>query len=156
MRYLVSITLASLVGLGALLVTGCDSIQNAIYKSAIQKAIHEDALTGNAVSADHVNAMRQVDLTDCPPEFREAYSHHIHAWQEAVQVQLAKTELDKDEDAAAVEGILATVFDLDATPWGDHVQAENQVQQLQAKANGDIESTWQEVEDVGRKYGVQM
>ena len=156
MKYLVSVARVWLVGLVAVHATGCDSIQDALYRSAIQKAIHEDALTGHGQTMDHVNAMRQVDLSDCPPEFREAYSHHIHAWQEAAQVQLAKTELDNDEGPAVVEGVLATVFDLDASPWSDHVQAENQVSQLQAKARGDIQSTWQEVEDVARKYGVQM
>jgi hypothetical protein len=156
MRGIVCVALALIACVPVALLAGCDSIQNAIYKSAIEKAIHEDALTGHEPTIDHVNAMRQVDLSDCPPEFREAYSHHIHAWEEAAQVQLAKAKLDNDEDSAAVAGILASVFDADATPWSDHVQAVNRVNQLQAQAHDDIQSTWQGVEDVARKYGVQI
>lgn len=137
-------------------VTGCDSIQNAMYKSAIEKAIHEDSLTGHEPTMDHVSAMRKVDISDCPPEFREAYSHHIHAWEEAAEVAQAKAKLDNDEDAAAFAGLVAYLADSSETPWSDHVEAVNQVRQLQLKAHDDIESTWQQVEDIARKYGVQM
>lgn len=138
------------------LITGCDSIQNVVYKSAVERAIHEDALTGHEATIDHLNAMRAVDLSDCPPDFREAYSHHIHAWEEATRVQQAKARLESDEDSAALAGILATAFESDATPWSDHLQAVNRVDQQQARAEEGIRSTWQAVEDTARKYGARI
>lgn len=138
------------------LLGGCDWIQDGIYRSGIEKAIHEDSLAGHAATADHIQSMRRVDLSDCPQDFREAYSKHIHAWEEAAQVQQAKADLAKDEDAAAAAGVLATLFGTDDTPWSDHEAAVQRVDQYQQKASEDIHSTWQEVEDVARKYGVQI
>lgn len=156
MLNLKNLLFASIAALCFISFTGCGWIQDQIYKSAIQKAIHEDTLTGHAATMDHVNAMRNVDLSDCPEDFRTAYSHHIHAWEEAAVVQQAKTKLDNEEDGAALGGLLAAMFGSDDTPWADHQQAEQEVSQLSRKANGDIHSTWHEVEDAARKYGVQM
>lgn len=156
MRRIESVTLVLLASFLGLVMFGCESIQNAIYEAAIEKAIHEDALTGHAPTFDHTNAMRRVDLSGCPQDFREAYSKHIHAWEEVAAVQQARTKLNDEEDAAAVAGVLATIFGSDATPWGDHVQAVQEVNRLEAVARGDVATTWQEVEDVARKYGVQM
>ena len=135
---------------------GCDSIQNQMYKSAIENAIREDALTGSANTFDHVNSMKLVDLSDCPPDFREAYSEHIQAWEEAAEAHAAKEKLDSEEDAAALGGILTSISGSDATPWADHVQAEKRVVELGRKASADVSSTWQNVEDMAFKYGVQM
>ena len=140
----------------AIFATGCDSIQNAIYKSAIEKAIHEDSLTGHESSYDHTNAMRKVDLSNCPPEFREAYSKHIHAWEESAAVKQARAKLDTEADAAAVGGMLASIFGSDETPWSDHLQAIQELNRLDGIASGDIHTTWQSVEDVARKYGAQI
>lgn len=156
MRLRLTLTLFLLAGISGSLLSGCDSIQNAIYKSAIEKAIHEDSLTGTDPSDSHVNAMSKVDLSDCPPEFREAYSKHIHAWEERAAVQKAKAKLDNDEDAAAVGGLLASLFDSQATPWSDHMRAVQEVNRLDSESQTDVQTTWQSVEDVARKYGVQM
>lgn len=135
---------------------GCSAVQDALYKSAIEKALHEDALTGKEPTSGHTAAMRQVDLTDCPQDFRVAYMNHIHAWDEKVTVNQAKVKLDNEEDGAAVAGLLAGLFGSNATPWSDHVRAEQEVQRLDAVASSDITSTWQQVELIASKYGAQV
>ena len=135
---------------------GCDSIQSQMYKSAIENAIREDALTGSASTFDHVNSMKLVDLSDCPPDFREAYSEHIQAWEEVAEVHAAKEKLDGDEDAAAIGGILTSIAGSDATPWADHVRAEERVAELGRQASADVSSTWRNVENVAYKYGAQV
>jgi UDP-N-acetylenolpyruvoylglucosamine reductase len=135
---------------------GCDHVQNAIYKSAIEKALHEDALTGTAPTSAHTAAMRKVDVTDCPQEFRVAYMNHIHAWDERAAVNQAKVKLDSEEDPAALAGMIASLFGSDAEPWGDHVRAEQEARRLEAIASSDLHSTWQEVERIASKYGAQV
>jgi hypothetical protein len=68
MRYAANLLIGLVLALTAIGVTGCDYIQNAKYKAAIEKALHEDALTGKTPTADHVSAMRMVDLSNCPPD----------------------------------------------------------------------------------------
>jgi hypothetical protein len=139
-----------------LVATGCDGCQSIFYKSAIEKALHEDALTGHEPTFDHTAAMRKVDLSDCPEDFRVAYTNHIHAWDEAAKVNQAKAELTSDEDAAAAAGALATLFGSDETPWSDHERAVAEVNRLQQVASDDIHGTWQVVEDVSAKYNAQV
>jgi Flp pilus assembly protein TadD len=137
-------------------VSGCEGCQNQIYKSAIEKALHEDALTGKQPTYDHTAAMRKVDMTNCPEDFRVTYMRHIHAWDEASAVREAKQKLDNEQDAAAIAGTLASLFGSDETPWGDHIRAEQEVQRLAEIASRDISSTWQDVEEVASKYGAEV
>lgn len=139
----------------AILSSGCGSIQDAMYKDAIEKALHEDALTGKQPTAEHVAAMRNVDMSNCPPDFREAYMKHIHAWEQEAAVYEAKMKLDNDEDGAAVAGVLATLFDSDATPWSDHVQAEQKIKSLAASASEQVSSTWRDIETIASRYGAK-
>ena len=127
--------------------------QMARYKTAIERSLHEDQLTGSTMSAEHTNAMRSIDLSECPSEFRVAYMNHIHAWDEAVAVQQAKQKLDAQEGDAAVAGLIAQVFDSSATPWSDQVSAERKMQNYRATAVSDIRSSFEEVETIASKYG---
>ena len=156
MRRTVALFLGLAVTVPLLAATGCEGCQDFFYKAAIEKALHEDVLTGREPTYDHTAAMRKVDLSDCPPDFRVAYMQHIHAWDEAAKVHQAKAELDSDEDAAAAAGALATLFGSDETPWSDHVQAEAEVDRLQQQASDDIQTSWQNLEDVASKYGAQV
>jgi hypothetical protein len=139
-----------------LAISGCEDIQNAIYKSAIEKALHEDALTGKAPTPEHAAAMRQVALNDCPQDFRVAYMNHIHAWDETAAVNQAKVKIDNEEDAAALGGALATLFDSDATPWSDHLRAQQEIVRYEKLAATNVATTWQEVETIASKYGARV
>ena len=136
--------------------SGCDAIQNTRYRTAIEKALHQDALTGKDATPGHIAAMRQVDISDCPQEFRVAYMNHIHAWDEASAVAQAKAKLANEEDAAAFAGALASLFNSDATPWSDHLHTEQEAEHLTAVAGQDIASTWQEIENLAGKYGARL
>lgn len=104
--------------------TACSGCQSMLYKPAIESALHQDALTGREPTDDHVASMRKVDLSNCPDDFRVAYVQYMQAWEQAAKVQKAKAELDSEADAAAAAGFLATLFSSDATPWSDHMRAE--------------------------------
>jgi hypothetical protein len=151
-RVLVSALITACV-IGAV---GCEGMQNARYKTAIEQALHEDALTGTDPTPSHTSNMRTIDLSDCPPEFRVAYMEHIEAWEELVKVSQAKNELDSEADAAAAAGFLSTLFSMNTTPWRDHVRAEAEVQRLGVAATADVHSTWETVEQIASKYGAQV
>jgi hypothetical protein len=156
MRRLAILLIGTLATVSVLATVGCQSIQNAMYKSAIEKALQQDSLTGTDPTMEHAANMRKIDLSDCPPEFRVAYMKHIEAWEEAAKVRQAKTELDNQADAAAAAGVLATLFDSNATPWNDHLRAEQEVQRLDVLASADIHSTWETLEQIASKYGAQV
>ena len=148
--------LALLMTLSTMAALGCNSLQDAIYKDAIEKALRENALTGSAATDEHVRAMRSVDLTNCPPDFREAYTRYIRAWEETAAVHNAKAKLDGEEDAAAVAGVLTTMFGSNDTPWSDHVRAERELRRLEVATSTDLSASSRQVDDIAVKYGVQL
>ena len=156
MRRVAALSLCVLFLLPLLAIAGCEGCQNILYKAAIEKALHEDSLTGKDPSDDHVAAMRKVDLSGCPQDFNVAYVKYIEAWQLAAKVQKAKAELDNEADAAAAGGILATLFGSDETPWSDHLQAEARIAQLNLDAVSQIQSSWNTIGEVAAKYGAQL
>jgi len=156
MKRIAALLLCLLAFLPVAAITGCESIQNMLYKSATEKALHEDSLTGKLTTEDHVAAMRKVDLSGCPVDFNVAYVKYIEAWEQAAKVQKAKAELDNDADAAAAAGALATLFGSDETPWSDHLQAEARIAQMTLDANNQINSDWDGIKQVAAKYGAQV
>ena len=66
-------TLVSLLSFGLIAATGCERLQNQMYKDAIQKALHESSLTGTEPTDEHVKALKSIDLADCPLEFRTVF-----------------------------------------------------------------------------------
>jgi hypothetical protein len=156
MKRIAALLLCLLAVLPVAAISGCESIQNMLYKTAIEKALHEDSLTGKLPTDDHVAAMRKVDLSGCPSDFNVAYVKYIEAWEQAAKIQKAKTELDNDSDAAAAAGALATLFGSDETPWSDHVQAEARIGEMTQDANDQISSDWDSIEQIAAKYGAQV
>lgn len=136
-----------------LLVTGCQGSQNASYKAAIERALHEDALTGHEPSLDHTAAMHQVNLTGCPDDFRTAYEYHIAAWDEAGKVHQAIVDLNNNEDLATAT---AAVFGPNAPAWSSREQAAVELDRLQKSASNNIHTTFLQVEAVAHKYGAQV
>jgi hypothetical protein len=134
---------------------GC-GFENAAHAEAIKKVIHEDSLTGTDPTPGHAAAMRRIDLSACPDEFREAYVRHIQAWDTRAQVEAARIALENGTGAAMVGGALATLFDSAATPFADHARRLEMNKQDAAAARAAITSTWNEVEAVASRYGVQF
>jgi hypothetical protein len=153
MRREVALVLGLLVTVSLLAATGCEGCRNASYKSAIERALQQDALTGHEPSLDHTAAMHKVDLSGCPEDFRAAYANHIQAWEEAGKVHQAIVDLNNNGDLAATA---KEVFGPDAAPWSSREQAASELTRLQKAASDDIHSTWAKVEQVAAKYGAQV
>jgi hypothetical protein len=156
MRRAVALVLGLLVTVSLLAATGCQVDKNAAYKTAIEKALHEDALTGHEPTLDHAAEMRNVDLTGCPEDFRTAYTNHIHAWDDAAKAHQAVEELNSESDAATAAVALGKIFGTDASAWSDRDQAVVVVTRLQKAASDAIHSTWATVQQVAAKYGAQV
>ena len=148
--------LALALSLLLLATTGCERMQNEMYKSAIQKALHESSLTGSAPTDEHVKALKSVDLSECPQDFREVYSTYIHAWEEEAAVNDARIKLDSQEGDAAAAGLLSTLFGSSETPWSDHLRAQQQLEEYKKRADADTSARASDVNDAARKYGLNI
>jgi hypothetical protein len=153
MRRAVALVLGLLVTVSLLAATGCEGCRNAGYKSAIERALQQDALTGHEPSLDHTAAMRKVDLSGVPDDYRAAYADHIRAWEQAGKVHQSIVDLNNNGDLAAAA---KEVFGPDAAPWSSREQAVSELTRLQQAASDDIHSTWARVEQVAGKYGAQV
>lgn len=76
-------------------------------------------------------AVSEIDVTQCPSEFRQAFLRHREAWQIATQVIRKYGSLDKAEK--------------DGTP--------DEKRLLNGKSEQSIEATWLEVQRIADKYG---
>jgi len=72
--------------------------ENNKSRAAIEKVLKldQEAGRGDGGASQVTAAMRAIDLSDCPDEFREAYKEHIHAWakddSEAVHATFAEVK----------------------------------------------------------------
>ena len=135
---------------------GCDRVQNEMYKSAIQKAIHESSLTGSAPTDEHVKALKSIDLSECPEDFRTAYIQYIHAWEEEAAVNNARARLSSQDGDAMAAGVLSTLFGSSTTPWSDHLRAEQELLSYQKRADTDLSVSAEGLNDGARKYGLTV
>jgi hypothetical protein len=156
MRRITTLLTAVCLTLPLVAIMGCGILQHAIYKSAIEKALRDDALTGSEPTVGHTAAMRTIDTSNCPQEFRDAYIRHIHAWDQMAKIHKAELELNSQDDAAAAAGLIATIFNSDETPFSDHIRAEEKLKQMDADASNDIRTTFQEVTDIANKYDARV
>ena len=139
---------------------GCEAagkrLQEEAYKQAIQKVMHDINLIGSQPTDEHVQTLQRLDLNDCPPEFRFAFAKYTYSWEEQVAVSKAKAKLGDDELPSAGAEMLSRLFDLDVQPWEEHQQAAQQVARLSSRANADLSSTAQDLNDLAVKYGVRI
>ncbi len=122
------------------------------YTDAIRKALAADSKLGsarNAATADedlatvienYVDAMDDIDCTACPVDFRDALRRHRQAWRDSIDFFSQFDEL---------RGEMHEVF--------------NQIRAQGSEARHGLETverpiweTWREVEDVARKYEVEV
>lgn len=135
---------------------GCDELQQAADKAAIQKALHESSLTGTAPSDEHVQALKTVDLSACPQAFRAAFVQYIHAWEEEAAVNDAQVKLSNEEGPAAAAGLISTIFEMNETPWADHQNAVARLRHLKEVADGDVTASAKAVDDQARMFGLNI
>lgn len=125
-------------------------------KTAITSVLHQGATISANANGDYgrsASAMRTIDLTRCPSDFATAYLDHIHAWEDAANAQLKSEALKKSEGNAVAGGIVATVTGSEATPFSDHLKAENEANRQLSQASAEIIRTRQVVERIAIGYG---
>jgi hypothetical protein len=103
-------------------------------------------------------AMRAIDTTGAPDDFRSAYLVHVQAWEDAARVDAVLADLNSEETARNAVGlsILATLLGADATPIGDLTEALATARARRTTAGENIRSTFQEVERIAVAQGAQL
>ena len=86
--------------------------------------------------------MRQIDLSACPPEFREAYTRHIQAWE-----SFANEHGIDGFFKALLTGVLIALTS-NPTPLVAYIADQKGISQ-------DINDTWKEVEAIAARYNVR-
>ena len=118
-----------------------------LYREA-QEAIEDGATEEEALST-LVQRMRQIDLRGAPPDFRQAYVNHIHAWDGVVRQVRERNE-----------GILSALFigllGLFVGQPGIAVQAFTSRLSEQGINMDSVQSTWQKLELIAAKHGANI
>ena len=126
-------------------------IQPNMHNDAIKKVLEADRSLHSSISAEaglkdvawdqsgitsrYVQALRAIDLSGCPEDFRDAFKAHIQAW--AGYEKVARSY-------GGFRGFFKGFF----TGGGSAVAAVSEG----ADAQAEIESTWREVERIARKH----
>lgn len=131
----------------------------AVMRAAIERVLaahHElSARLGNAITpetkkaeafAGYGTALMAFDLTECPPEFREAFTRYSAAW-EAFALQLAK------EPQSFEEGVLQGFFN---ALGGEADGGTARMQRARDARFEHIQSTWVEVQAIAARYGAKL
>jgi hypothetical protein len=147
------LSLATLVAFGGLLV-GCSS-QPDHHADSIRRVLEQDQQLSASIQTEiglvdqfwspsgsvskYVAGLRQIDLSDCPPDFELAFIQHIQAW-EAMQ-----REVDNN---TGLNGFINGYFGGGPSVLGSMNATESAERRLQ--------ESWFEVERVALKYGVRL
>lgn len=97
--------------------------------------------------ASYCSAMEQIDTSDCPADFRVAYTQHIRAWRD---VQAAVAQLPD----GFLDGFFMGLFN-----GVVRRELDGGANRLEGNLNRAIErvrATWEEVEKIGAKYGAAI
>lgn len=126
-------------------ITGCGNS----YKSAIQNVLQQDNAFSSQIDTDSIDSIRQytanmrsINLSSCPPEFRQAYISHIQAWEQAIYVL---ESLPQSFEESLLVGFLNGLAGDITGGAADYNDAINQCQV-------NIEQTWQNVEQIAAYY----
>jgi len=129
------------------------------YAIAINKVLQQDTRTSSGNDGNHYYKltsakMRMIDLSACPPDFRQAYLSHIHAWENAAKIEEAIAEYGTRASGAMIGGALSSFFDSKETPFSDYIEEGESLNRLGQRASASIKSTFQKVESIAGYYGI--
>ncbi len=95
----------------------------------------------------YCDRLERLDMTDCPAEFRVAYTQHMRAWRDT---QAALKQLPD----GLLEGVLMGIgnFFLRREADGGVARLEGDLRRAQER----VRATWEEVEKIGAKYGAAL
>ena len=126
---------------------------------AIEKVLKLDGFTGfdEESTKSTILKMRQISLTDCPSDFRDAYIEHIHAWGEVVtfeeEVELAKGRMNS-YSVVAEYFIRGFTFDCSVVS-----EANDEIKELQKKGvaiSARIRRSFEAVQDIAIAHGAKL
>ncbi|HYI63259.1 MAG TPA: hypothetical protein VEW71_00085 [Allosphingosinicella sp.] len=126
------------------------------YAPAIEAVLVVDRQTsGHGNQPSRVTAMRAIDLSATPTDFRQAFLEHVFAWERRVRAQQAWTQLTSrgDEGEILVGGILCEVLACPENPIANRLDAEARLQQEMRTADGEIGATYREVQRIAVHHG---
>jgi hypothetical protein len=92
----------------------------------------------------YCDGLDQLDMSDCPADFRVAYRQHVRAWREAQAVVKGLPE-------GFLQGVFMGVFNalLRGEADGGRGRLEGDLKHAMER----VRTTWEEVEKTGAKYG---
>lgn len=91
--------------------------------------------------------LEKIDMSDCPADFRVAYTQHIRAWRES---QEAVKQLPDSFFKGLAMGFFNGVF------RGERDGGTSRLEGDLKRAAERTRSTWEEVEKIGAKYGAAL
>ncbi|MEA3040806.1 MAG: hypothetical protein QOC65_295 [Sphingomonadales bacterium] len=131
----------------------------AAHRAAIVAVLVADAQAGRLGSlARTAAAMRLIDVSQAPSDFREAYLLHTQAWEDTGRYDAELRYLNSPEasNEAWRRWWVETLRGTDGTPVTDLEAAKATTRDRRAQANERIHLTFQEVERIAVRYGAQL
>jgi|GEM_PF-2488041 len=131
------------------------------YQNAIITLLAQDSAVSNFYLGDDSRvaaAMRNLDISQCPREFAVAYVDHIHAWEDAGNIQRALQDM-KGNDKASETMLLEIIQRLSGakeSAWDDAQEKNKQLQAAAEIASANIKETFREVERIAVAYGATL
>lgn len=157
-----AVTLAGVLGLVWLYQNGALGLSGkANSTEAVRRVLQADDLaskeTVHAVGAretpstyaraigEYLALMHEVDMTDCPADFRIAFKHHLESWAELGEAVRALPEgFLEGFFVGALNGLLRGENDGGVTRMADEIK----------RASGAVSATFREVERIAAQYDV--
>jgi hypothetical protein len=128
---------------------------------ADRDAIHSSGATGDdaldqvaQLTADLVSKMKTIPISNCPPDFREAYTRHINCWSYYAEAISHHPHIQSGGEAV-VNGFLRG---LSGDPTGGAFEAQDEINSYLRQAqerDDDVTRSWGDVSAIAVKYGVQ-
>lgn len=128
-------------------------------KKAIELVLNEyQQLDGTKVVSTVVSKLRRINTSDCPSEFREAFLSHVHAWERLAEAADSSKQLEKASNSPEIY-VESFLRGLAGDPLGtttEFLNANNDIQNQMKQALSVISSTYNQVELISVKYGVNL
>jgi hypothetical protein len=176
--------MAALIGLVFIVIIGLamHGLHNSLFPQTqagfITKALREDAEWGRdyesrkahltskgdnycddiaQLISNLVTHMRNIDISNCPPDFQEAYRSHIQCWSNFGETFADHPHLTRDGEGVISELIIAAIGGDTSDMLGyasDVTQQNNAFMDLVREGYQPVGTSWSNVQNVAERYGV--
>lgn len=135
-------------------------MQAEVFIENIERVFTEDQLVANTNSNRSTIAqeMSEISLDGTPNDFRVAYVDHIYAWEKIGKLDdlLKNLQSEKRMNDAAAEGVLATIFGSDASPFSDHLSTIKELKSRRPEFSEQVSITFQTLKRIAAQYGAKL